>query len=287
MAEIVGAIATSHIPAIGKAIAGGLQNDPYWKPFFDGFVPVHDWLARNRPDLAVVFYNDHGLNFFLDRMPTFAVGAAALYSHADEGWGIPITQPFRGDPALSWHVIEELVGHEFDVVTCQEMLVDHAVAVPMQLMYPGAKDWPISILPVSINTVQHPLPSAERCYKLGAAIGNAIGSYDRDMRIVVLGTGGLSHQLDGKRAGHINREFDQFCMDRIADAPEALTAISNHDLVDKAGTQGVELLNWIAMRGAMTGGMHEIHRAYHIPVSNTAAATMIFEPGHAAAARAA
>src|SRR6185312_843149 len=106
MAHIIGAVTTSHVPAIGSAIARGQQQDPYWKPFFDGFVPIHEWLARAQPDIAVVFYNDHGLNFFLDKMPTFAVGAAAEYRNADEGWGLPVVRPFAGAPELSWHIVE-------------------------------------------------------------------------------------------------------------------------------------------------------------------------------------
>jgi protocatechuate 4,5-dioxygenase beta chain len=276
MATIVGAVATSHIPAIGKAIAQKLQDDPYWKPFFKGFDFVQSWLQQARPDVAVVIYNDHGLNFFLDKMPTFAVGAADEYRNADEGWGLPVAQSFKGDSKLSWHIIEGLVGDEFDVTMCQEMLVDHAVAVPMQLMWPR-RDEPVRIVPVEINTVQHPLPSAARSFKFGQAIGRAIESYPENLRVVILGTGGLSHQLDGERAGFINKEFDTLCMEKIAREPEALTGYSTPELVRLAGTQGVEFLNWLAMRGAMLGEVKEAFRNYHIPISNTAAATMVFD----------
>jgi len=189
MAKIVGTITTSHIPDIGGAIAKGLQNDPYWKPFFDGVPPVRDWLASVKPDVAVVVYNDHGLNFFLDKMPTFAIGAAPEYRNADEGWGIPVVPPFRGDTALSWHLIESLVAEEFDLVTCQEMTVDHAFTLPMALCWPDQK-WPVRTVPVVVNTVQAPLPSAARCYKLGQALRRAITSWPGDERVVVLGTGG-------------------------------------------------------------------------------------------------
>src|SRR6516162_10258224 len=177
MARIVGAITTSHVPAIGGAIAKGLQQDPYWKPFFDGFPPVRDWLAKVKPDVVVLVYNDHGLNFFLDKMPTFAVGTAAEYQNADEGWGLPTSRPFPGDPALSWHLVESLMADEFDLTTCQQMLVDHAVTVPMALLWPGGDAWPVRTVPISINTVQHPLPSTKRCFMLGRAIGRAIESY--------------------------------------------------------------------------------------------------------------
>jgi protocatechuate 4,5-dioxygenase beta chain len=276
MANIVGAIATSHIPAIGKAIAEKRQNEPYWAPFFKGFDFVQQWLTRTKPDVAVVIYNDHGLNFFLDKMPTFAIGAANEYHNSDEGWGLPVARSFAGDAKLSWQIINTAVEDEFDLTMCQDMLVDHAVAVPIQLLWPQ-RDEKVRIVPVEINTVQHPLPSAARCFKLGQSIGRAIESYPEDINVVILGTGGLSHQLDGERAGFINKEFDQLCMDKITREPEALTHYSSHELVELAGTQGVEFLNWLAMRGAMRGEVSEIFRNYHIPISNTAAATMVFE----------
>jgi len=276
MASIIGGVASTHVPAIGKAIAEKKQNDPYWKPFFKGFDYVHYWLAREKPDVAVIFYNDHGLNFFLDKLPTFAVGAAAEYRSQDEGWGIPVARAVPGDPALSWHLINALVTDEFDITTCQEMLIDHAVTIPMALMWPGEK-WPVRIVPVAINTVQHPLPSLMRCLKLGRSIGRALESYERKLRVMVVGTGGLSHQLDGKRAGFINKEFDQFCLDKIVNEPEALTRYSIRDWIEQSGAQGVEFLNWMAMRGALTGRVTQAHRNYHILISNTAAATIVLE----------
>lgn len=277
MARIVGGVATSHIPSIGNAIAKGLQQEPYWRPFFSAFDKVRDWLKHARPDVIVVVYNDHGLNFFLDKMPTFAVGAAAEYRHADEGWGLPVSRSFPGDPALSWHLIESLVADEFDVVSCQEMLVDHAFTVPMSLLWPGGGAWPVRTIPIVVNTVQHPLPSPRRCLRFGQAIGRALASYDADLRVLVMGTGGLSHQLDGTRAGFINKEFDLMCLDKIVTDPEALTRFTTDDLVELAGSQGVELMNWLVMRGALTGHVTEIHRNYHIPISNTATGLMVLE----------
>ncbi len=275
MAHIVGGIGSTHVPAIGGAIAKGLQQDPYWKPFFDGFHNARQWLAQAKPDVAVVFYNDHGLNFFLDKMPTFAVGAAKQYRHEDEGWGIGFKHPYTGDPELSWHLIENLVGNDFDVTTCQEMLVDHAFTIPLALLWPEDKSPPVRTVPIMINTVQHPLPSPARCFKLGQAVGRAIESYKPDAKVLVLGTGGLSHQLDGKRAGFINKEFDLQCLNDLVNAPDALTKYSVIDIVEKAGTQGIEILNWIAMRGALTGDVSKIHSNYHIPISNTASALLV------------
>jgi protocatechuate 4,5-dioxygenase beta chain len=281
MATIVGGIGTTHVPSIGKAIAEKKQNDPYWRPFFKGFDYVHYWLARTKPDVAVVFYNDHGLNFFLDKLPTFAVGASAEYRSEDEGWGIPVSRPVPGDADMSWHLINTLVADEFDVAMCQDMLIDHAVTIPMALMWPSAassdRPWPVKIVPVEINTVQHPLPSMARCLKLGRSIGRALESYPRDLRVAIVGTGGLSHQLDGTRAGFVNKEFDALCLDKIVAEPEALTRYSIHELVELSGSQGVEFLNWMAMRGALTGQVSELNRNYHIPVSNTAAATVVYD----------
>ncbi|NML46106.1 protocatechuate 3,4-dioxygenase [Ramlibacter sp. G-1-2-2] len=275
MARIVGGLTTSHVPAIGGAIAKGLQGEPYWKPFFDGFLPVREWLADVKPDVAVVFYNDHGLNFFLDKMPTFAVGAAPEYRNADEGWGIPTLPPFTGQVDLSWHVIEHLIAREFDITTCQEMLVDHAFTLPLKLFWPEA--CPVTVVPVCINTVQFPLPSARRCYALGQAVGEAIASWNSDKKVVVIGTGGLSHQLDGERAGFINKPFDLKFMDSLVHDPEWATQFSIHELVEKTGTQGVELLMWLATRGAVPGAVRKVHTNYHIPISNTAAGMMALE----------
>ena len=278
MAQLIGGLATSHIPAIGGAIHKGKQNEPYWKPFFDGFPPIREWLNEKKPDVAIVFYNDHGLNFFLDKMPTFAVGAAHEYRNADEGWGLPVYKSFRGDPALSWRIIETLVASEFDVTTCQEMLVDHAMSIPFELAWPDATEWPVRIVPIAINTVQHPLPSAKRCLALGRAVNKALTSWKSDDRIVVIGTGGLSHQLDGPRAGFINKEYDRFCLDNLAANPDALTKDSILRIVELAGTQGVEILNWIAARGALGDlALKKRTENYHVPISNTAAASLVLE----------
>jgi protocatechuate 4,5-dioxygenase beta chain len=241
-------------------------------------MPVHTWLSVEKPDLAIVIYNDHGLNFFLDKMPTFAVGAAHQYDNADEGWGIPVLPSFEGDAALSWHLIESLVADEFDVTMCQEMLVDHAFTLPLKLMYPDAgAHWPVRTIPVAINSVQHPLPTAARCWKLGQAIGRAISSYPEDLKVVIIASGGLSHQLDGTRAGFINKEFDLLCLDKIVTDPEALTRYTTRQIIELAGSQGVELMTWIAMRGALQGRVRKMTSAYQVPISNTGGAIMLMQ----------
>ncbi len=280
MATLIGGLGTSHIPAIGGAIHKNLQQEPYWKPFFDGFPPIHQWLDKAQPDVVVMFYNDHGLNFFLDKMPTFAVGAAPLYHNADEGWGIPTLPPFKGEIDLSWHIINTLTGKEFDVTTCQEMLVDHACTLPLKLFWPKG-ECPVTVVPICINTVQFPLPSAKRVYALGRAVGEAIQSWGSDKKVAVIASGGLSHQLDGERAGFINKEFDLQFMESLLTNPEWATQYSIHELVEKSGTQGIELLMWLAMRAALTVGdkpsVRKIHSNYHIPISNTATAVLVLE----------
>jgi len=205
------------------------------------------------------------------------IGAAAEYRNDDEGWGLPTLPPYPADQRFSWHVIESLVQDEFDLATCQEMRVDHAFTVPMSLLWPERVAMPAATLPIAINTVQHPLPTTQRCYRLGSALGRAIESYPEDVGVVVIGTGGLSHQLDGERAGFINREFDLECLDKIATDPEALLRYSIRDLVRLAGTQGVELIMWIAARGALRGAVRTVHKHYHVPISNTAGARLALE----------
>ncbi len=279
MAKIIGTLSTSHIPAIGNAIAKGLQKEPYWKPFFDSWPPVREWLAREKPDVVVFFYNDHGLNFFLDKMPTFAVGACAEYVSEDEGWGIPTIPSVRGEPKLSWQIINGIVEDGFDPVMCQEMAIDHAITNPLLLMFPDAK-WPVSIVPIAINSIQHPLPGPKRCFDLGRAVGKAIEAWPEDKKVLLIGSGGLSHQLDGERAGFINKKFDTECLEAMVSGVEPLTRYSALDVVELAGAQGVELMCWIAARAAMQGEVKEVHRTYHIPISNTASAVQLLAHSH-------
>ncbi len=278
MARIVGSIMSTHVPAIANALARHEEADPYWKPFFDGYKEVYAWLDEVRPDVAVIVHNDHGMNFFLDKMPTFAVGCAPEYRHGDEGWGIPTVDPYPGRPGLSWHLVEELVADEFDVTTCQEMLVDHAVTNPMKLLWPDGGGVPI--VPVTLNTVMFPYPSAKRCYALGEAIGRAVSSYgaEPDLRVVMIGSGGLSHQLEGRRAGFINKTFDLRFVESLTDDPRWATQFSGEELVKETGSQGVELLMWLTARAALLGNVRRVTWNYHIPISNTAAGTLVLEP---------
>ncbi len=277
MAKIVGGITTSHIPAIGVAMTKGLQEDPYWKPLFDGYVPVRKWLDEVKPDVAVIVYNDHGLNFFLDLMPTFAIGAAPEYPNVDEGWGLKELPAVPGDPELSWHVVEHLVASEFDITICQEMTVDHGLVIPMSLVWSHEPNWPVKVIPVAVNTVQHPVPTAARCYKLGQALGQALESYPEDTKVVIFGTGGMSHQLQGERAGFINTDFDLDFMKKIVDDPGSLAKYTTTDFVKQAGSEGIELIMWMVMRGALSGKVSALHSHYHAPISNTGAGIMILD----------
>ena len=277
MARIVGGVTTSHIPAIGNAIQDGKTEDPYWKRFFDGYEPVKAWLAEVDPDVAIVVYNDHGLNFFLDTVPTFAIGCADRYRNADEGWALPTLHSFDGDAQLSWHLAESLIEQEFDMTTCREMLVDHGFVNPMALLWRHLPQWPVKAIPLAVNTVQHPIPSARRCYKLGQALGKAIESYPEDLKVVILGTGGLSHQLQGERAGIINVDYDLECMKHVIADPEWLANQTTAQIIENAGTEGVEVIMWLVMRGALGPQVDVVHKHYHVPISNTGAGVLVLE----------
>jgi protocatechuate 4,5-dioxygenase beta chain len=262
---------------VGNAIADGLTQTSYWKRFFDGYEPAKAWLRKHQPDIAIVVYNDHGLNFFLDKVPTFALGCADTYYNADEGWALKPVAPFKGHAPFSWHVAEKLVEQEFDICTCQEMKVDHGFVNPIRALYGTHDEWPIVTIPLAVNTVQHPVPTALRCFRLGKALRTAIESYEEDLKVVVIGTGGLSHQLQGERAGLIDVDFDLECMDRIASDPEWLTRFTNSQIMRRTGTEGIETIMWLVMRGALQDNVKVIHKHYHAPISNTGAGVLVLE----------
>jgi protocatechuate 4,5-dioxygenase, beta chain len=271
MAKIIGGITTSHIPAIGVAMDRKLEDTDYWRDFFAGYPPVREWMNREKPDVAIVFYNDHGLEMFLDKKPSFALGCAPKYENADEGWGIATIPPVTGETELSWHIADCLIEDDFDPTICQDIKVDHGLTVPLSLMYPDKQYQHLKVIPVCINCERHPMPKPSRCFAFGQSIGRAVASFPADFKVVVFGTGGLSHQLDGQRAGLINTEFDLYCMDKIVSEPEALTKYSNDELIEIAGAQGVELNMWLGMRGCLLGNVTEVHRNYVAPISNTGA----------------
>ena len=267
MAKIVGGIGSSHVPSIGKAYDMGQQDEADWKPLFDAYKPVQQWLAALKPDIAIVVYNDHGGSLFFDKYPTFAIGAADRYGIADEGWGTRPLPPMKGDAAFSWHLCEELVYNEFDITVCQELEVEHGFLVPMHMCFPHDPDWSVATVPVAVNVIQHPLPTALRCYKLGQAIRRAVEACERDLRVVILGTGGLSHQLNGTRFGHINPDWDQDFLDKIEADPLILTKLTHQEIMEQAGAEAVEMIMWLTMRGALSENITRVHRNYYAPMA--------------------
>ena len=276
MGTIVAGIGLSHVPSVGPAYDRGKQQDPAWKPLFDAYVPVRSWLEELKPDVAIVVYNDHVAEFPFDKYPTFALGAADSYAIADEGFGTRPLPEVPGDADLSIHLCERLIQDEFDLTVCQELGVEHGFLVPMNLCFPHTKSgWPVKSIPLQVNVVQHPLPTARRCFKLGQALRKAVESYG-DARVVVLGTGGMSHQLQGKRFGFMNEKFDQWFMDELENNPERLAEISHHRIMEEAGAEAVELIMWLTMRGAMPEKSRRVHRHYYAPMT-TGMGLMTFE----------
>lgn len=278
MARIVGGLGTSHVPSIGMALDRGLAATPDWKGLFDGYGPAQDWVRQARPEIAVVIFNDHGNAFFLDRMPTFALGCAETYRIADEGFGRRNVPDFDGHPALSWHLADRLVEDRFDPVICQEIDVDHGLQVPMELFFgrPEAR-WPVRVVPIFVNVIQAPIPLPVRCHELGRSLRRAIESFPGDERVVVIGTGGLSHQLQGARAGFVNPDADRRFLQDIASDPDSLLALSRADYVERFGSEGAELIMWLVMRGALDASVAVRHSHYFVPASMTGAGMIVLE----------
>ncbi len=286
MAKITASVFTSHVPAIGAALDLGKTHEPYWQPLFEGYDYGKQWMKDNKPDVIFLVYNDHATAFSLDMIPTFAIGTAAQFQPADEGWGprpVPVVQ---GHPELASHIAHSVIQQDFDLTIVNKMDVDHGLTVPLSLMCgqpPADKfEWPCPVIPFAVNVVQYPVPSGQRCFNLGKAIRKAIESYDEDINVHIWGTGGMSHQLQGARAGLINKEFDSAFMDKLISNPQAAADITHIDYVREAGSEGIELVMWLIARGAMNdvnGGKAPVlkKRFYHVPASNTAVGHAILE----------
>ena len=277
MARITAGVTTSHIPAIGAAIDLGKTKEPYWAPLFAGYEFSKKWIAENQPDVVFLVYNDHATAFSLELIPTFAIGCAAEFEPADEGWGPRPVPTVKGQPDLAWHVAQSVIQDDFDLTIINNMAVDHGLTVPLSLMFGETDEWPCPVIPFAVNVVLYPPPSGNRCYRLGKAIRRAVESFDEDLNVQIWGTGGMSHQLQGPRAGLINKEFDRDFFDRIVAEPEELAKMPHVDYLRKAGSEGIELVMWLVMRGALDDDVHEIHRCYHVPASNTACGHLILE----------
>ena len=282
MAKITASVYTSHVPAIGAALDLGKSNEPYWQPVFKGYEYSRQWMNDNKPDVIFLVYNDHATAFSLDMIPTFAIGCAESFTPADEGWGprpVPVVQ---GHPELAAHIAQSVIQQDFDLTIVNKMDVDHGLTVPLSLMCGQPEAWPCPVIPFAVNVVQYPVPSGRRCFELGKAIRRAVESYDQPLNVQIWGTGGMSHQLQGPRAGLINKEFDNAFLDRLIADPEGQASMPHIDYVREAGSEGIELVMWLIARGAMAdvaGGPAPkvAHRFYHVPASNTAVGHLILE----------
>jgi protocatechuate 4,5-dioxygenase beta chain len=277
VAKIVAGVAVSHVPAIGAALDNGKSGEDYWKPLFKGFEPSKKWMAELNPDVIILVYNDHASAFSLEIIPTFAIGCADQFKPADEGWGARPVPMVQGHPELAWHIAQSTILDEFDMTIVNKMDVDHGLTVPLSLMYGQPAAWPCPVIPLAVNVVQYPPPTGHRCYMLGKAIRRAVESFDKPLRVAIFGTGGMSHQLQGPRAGLINSKFDNEYLDNFSKDPEKIVKIPHIDYVREAGSEGIELVMWLIMRGAIDEHAKEIYRFYHVPASNTAVGHMILE----------
>jgi protocatechuate 4,5-dioxygenase beta chain len=277
MARVVGGIGCSHVPAVGVAIDKGRTDDPYWAPYFAKVEPARRWIAEVDPDVCLVVYNDHANAFSLEVIPTFALGVADEFRPADEGYGPRPVPVVEGHPELAWHLAESLILDEFDLTLVNEMDVDHGLTVPLSVLFGQPEEWPCRVVPLCVNVVQYPPPTGHRCFRLGQAIRRAVESYGGDERVVVFGTGGLSHQLQAQRAGLINTAFDQAFLDGLVNDPEAVARIPHLEYLREAGSEGIEMVMWLVMRGALDATVREVHRATHVPTSNTHNGLLVLE----------
>jgi len=277
VAKLTAGVATSHIPAVGAALDNGKSGEPYWQPVFKGYEFAKEWIAKEKPDVVILVYNDHASAFSLELIPTFAIGCAEQFEPTDEGWGPRKVPVVKGSPELASHLAQSLILDEFDMTIVNNMTVDHGLTVPMSLMFGQPAEWPCQVIPLAVNVVQYPPPTGHRCYMLGKAIRKAVEAYDKNLKVVIFGTGGMSHQLQGPRAGLINKAFDNRFLDLLTADPIALTKMPHVEYMREAGSEGIELVMWLVMRGALDDDVKETYRFYHVPASNTAVGHIILE----------
>ena len=276
MAKIIGALAASHTPTIGFALDTNKQEDPTWKPIFKAFKPMQDWIEAKKPDVLFVIFNDHVTSFFFDHYSAFVLGIGDSYAVADEGGGARDLPPVKGHTGLSHHIGAALVADEFDMSFFQGKPLDHGLFSPLSVMMPHKPDWPAAVVPLQVGVLQFPIPTARRCYKLGQSLRKAIESYPEDLKVAIVATGGLSHQVHGERAGFNNTAWDDRFMDLLENDPEALTRMTIADYAKLGGMEGSEIIMWLVMRGAMSAKIKRLHRDYYLP-SMTGIATAIYE----------
>jgi len=283
MARITHGLTTSHVPAIGAMIDQGRTAEPYWQPVFEGYQWTKDYMrGPNKPDVVILVYNDHASAFDMKIIPTFAIGCAEEFHPADEGWGPRPVPVVKGHPDLAWHIAQSLILDEFDMTIINEMDVDHGLTVPLDVVFDGKDntppgEWPVRVIPLAVNVVTYPPPSGNRCWLLGEAIARAVESFPEDLNVHIWGTGGMSHQLQGPRAGLINREWDTRFLDDLTADPQRLRHLPHIEYLREAGSEGIEMVMWLVMRGALGPKVRELHRHYHVPCSNTALGHIVLE----------
>lgn len=278
MARITAGIATSHVPLLGVAHDQGKEQDPYFKPIFDGYRWSRAWQTQQKPDVIILVYNDHASAFDMKLVPTFAIGCGERYAPADEGWGPRPVPDVVGHPDLAWHIAQSLILDEFDMTMISEMDVDHGLTVPLSMLYGKVDAWPVKVVPLAVNVVTYPPPSGNRCWKLGEAIARAVASFPEDLNVQIWGTGGMSHQLQGPRAGLINAEWDNRFLDGLVGDSDALRHVPHIEYLRETGSEGIEMVMWLIMRGALGPATRCLHRHYHVPCSNTAIGHIVLEP---------
>ena len=277
MAKIIAGVGTSHTPAIGACVDLKKTGEPYWTPLFKGYEPAKEWMARTQPDVVIMVYNDHVNAFDFKMIPTFALGCADEFAIADEGWGPRPVPAVKGYPELAAHLVQSLVLDEFDMTIVNEMQVDHGLTVPLTLLYGTPQAWPCRVIPLAVNVIQYPAPTGHRCYMLGQAIRKAVESWQEDLKVVIFGTGGMSHQIQGPRAGLVNSKFDIEFLDGLSRDPKRLVDIQPLEYLRDAGAEAIELVMWLIMRGALGERVEEVYRFYHVPASSTAVGNIILE----------
>jgi protocatechuate 4,5-dioxygenase beta chain len=277
VARIYAGLTTSHVPAIGAAIDLGKTAEPYWRPVFEGYEFSKHWVSQQPPDVIILVYNDHASAFSQEIIPTFALGCADRFEPADEGWGPRPVPSVLGHAELAAHIAQSVILDEFDLTIVNKMEVDHGLTVPLSLVFGQPAEWPCRVIPLAVNVVQYPPPTGHRCFEFGRAIARAVESYPEDLRVMVWGTGGMSHQLQGQRAGLINQKFDNHFLDTIGPDPVALTRISHLEYLRESGSEGIELVMWLIMRGALHEHVRVLHRFYHVPASNTAVGHLLLD----------
>jgi protocatechuate 4,5-dioxygenase beta chain len=278
MARITNGLATSHVPAIGVAMDLGKTEEPYWQPVFAGYDWTRQWLAQTKPDVIILVYNDHASAFDMKIIPTFAIGCGERFKPADEGWGPRPVPDVIGHPELAWHIAQSLILDEFDMTIINEMDVDHGMTVPLSACFGALPEWPAKVIPLAVNVVTYPPPTGNRCWALGEAIARAVASFPEDLNVQVWGTGGMSHQIQGPRAGLINREWDNRFLDGMVGDSDHLRRIPHIEYLRETGSEGIEMVMWLIMRGALGPATRALHRHYHVPASNTAVGHIVLEP---------